>query len=171
MAKPGKVKSENAVADYGQDAPVAAPAEASIADAPIVSVAEDVMTTAAEPAPEPTPQPSAEVVEVLSATPLAIIEEAVESAKDTFSASFQFDGSLWASRSVELWAENAAAFFAFAEQIAKARSFEDVIELQKRFATERFEAFVRQSKELTDFAKDLTTISVAPLCDARKKAA
>lgn len=144
--------------------PAAPPAE----EAPVVEAAA-AEAPVAEPAPEPAfPEPAAAVAEIAQA-PLAVVEEVVETAK-AFSASFQFDTSVWPKKSFELWAESAAAFFELAENVARAQSLEEVVDLQSRFASERFEAFVRQSKELMDFAQNVAVLSAAPLCDVRKAA-
>ncbi|WP_363350966.1 phasin family protein [Methylocystis echinoides] len=151
--------------DAGQAAPAEAPEEALRAEIP---AQEPVLSEAASPAaPAPTPEP--EIVDIVSA-PLAVIEEAAESAAESFSASFEFDTSAWSKKSLELWAENAAAFLEFAEQVVKAKSFEEAVDIQSRFASERFEAFVRQSQELMDVAKNLASFAAAPLCDVRKAA-
>ncbi|RTL85668.1 MAG: hypothetical protein EKK29_11450 [Hyphomicrobiales bacterium] len=149
--------------DVGQAAPAEAPEEAR-AEIP----AEPAFAqSASEPAPAPLPEP--EIVDIVS-TPLAVIEEAAESAAESFSASFDFDASVWTKKSFELWAENAAAFLEFAEHVARAKSFEEAVDLQSRFAAGRFEAFIRQSQELMEIARDMASFAAAPLCDARKAA-
>ncbi len=148
--------------DAGQAAPAMAPEEATRAEIP----AEPALTQAAS---EPAPAPEPETVGIVPA-PLALIEEAAESAAESFSASFEFDSSAWSKKSFELWTENAAAFLEFAEQVVKAKSFEEAVDLQSRFATERFDAFIRQSKELMDIAKSMASFAAAPLCDVRKAA-
>lgn len=152
-------------ADAAQETPVQAPQETTFADAQ----AEETLAVAFVPETTVAPEPAGEIVNIVS-TPLAVIEEAVESATEAFSASFEFDTSAWSKKSFELWAENATAFLDLAERVAKARTFEEVVDLQSRFASERFEAFVRQSKELMDFAKSVATMTAAPLRDARKAA-
>ncbi len=158
MAKQGKADQHSGSPGAGQEPPVEAPAPAP---APLEAHADEAA------APEPSNEGAVDVVYA----PLAVIEEAVEPAQESFSASFEFDTALWSKRSLELWSENAAAFVGLAEGIAKAKSFEEVVDLQSRVASERFEAFIRQSKELMEFARGLTTLSAAPLCDASKKAA
>ncbi|MBL1255877.1 phasin family protein [Methylocystis sp. Sn-Cys] len=157
MAKQGKVDQHSGAPGAGQETPVDAPAQA-----PLEVHADE----AAAPAPLNEGAASAVV-----APPLAVIEEAVETAQESFSASFEFDTALWSKRSLELWSENAAAFLGLAEGIAKAKNFEEVVDLQSRFASERFEAFIRQSKELMEFARSLAALSAAPLCAPSKKAA
>lgn len=141
-------------------------AEPAMADAPVVEVPAALEAGAPEPQPAPAEIVSVEIV----ATPLAALEQAVEETTEAFTAAFAFDASLWSKKSLELWAENAAAFLDLAERIAKARTFEEVVNMQSQFASERFAAFLRQSKELMDVAQSMTNLSVAPLCDVRKAA-
>lgn len=162
MAKQSNGGSQSTSFDAGEEIPAGTPTE------PAAFAGEE---TAIEPivaveavAPEP-----AEIVDIVS-TPLALVEEAVESATEGFAASISFDSSLWSKKSLDLWAENAAAFFDLAEHISKAQSLEEIVDLQSRFAKDRFEAFLRQSKELMDFAKSMATLSAAPLCEAGKAA-
>jgi hypothetical protein len=82
----------------------------------------------------------------------------------------QFDTSDWSKKSIDLWAENAAAFLDLAEEIGKAKTLEEVLDVQSRFASDRFQAFIRQSQELMDLARRVATFSVAPLYGAQKAA-
>jgi hypothetical protein len=114
-------------------------------------------------------EPVVEIEDIVS-TPLAVIEEAVESAGESFSASFKLDSASFTQKSLELWSENANAFFSFLEKFAQVKSFEEAVELQTRFANERLDAFLRQSKELMESARDMASLSSAPLCGAKKAA-
>jgi hypothetical protein len=152
--------------DAGEGALAAAPQETNFAaEAPIETVAAEA--AGFEPAPPVAPAP--EIADSIS-TPLAVIEEAVESATEAFSASLQFDTSDWSKKSIDLWAENAAAFLDLAEEIGKAKTLEEVLDVQSRFASDRFQAFIRQSQELMDLARRVATFSVAPLYGAQKAA-
>jgi hypothetical protein len=157
--KAEKIRSIEAEAD--------APAVEASAKAPEEIVAEPVV---AEPV---VTDPVAEIVDIVSA-PLAVfeeaIEEAVESASESLTASFKIDSSTFTQKSLELWSENANAFFDFVEQIARVKSFEEAVDLQSRFASERLEAFLRQSKELMESARDMASLSTAPLCGVKKAA-
>jgi hypothetical protein len=135
---------------------------AASADAPAVEVV-------AESLSEPVTEVVTEITDMVQA-PLAVIEEAVETATETFAASFKLDSSTFTQKSLELWSENADAFFDFIEKIARAKSFEEAVELQTRFATERLDVLLRQSKELMETARNMASLSAAPLC-ATKKAA
>ncbi len=150
--------------DAGEETLAAAPTETSFAaEAPVETVAPEAVAF------EPVQPVAPEIADSISA-PLAVIEEAVESATEAFSASLQFDTSDWSKKSIELWAENAAAFLDLAEEIGKAKSLEDVLDIQSRFASDRFQVFIRQSQELMDLARRVATLSVAPLYGAQKAA-
>ncbi len=163
MAIKGKADKRIPV-DSTEASPAGTPEEATRAETPVEPV---LMDAGPEPAAASAPEP--EIVDIVSA-PLAVIEAAAETAAESFSASFEFDASAWSKKSLDLWAENASAFLAFAEQVSKAKTLEEVVDLQSRFASERFEAFVRQSQELMEAAKSLTSFAAAPLCDVRKAA-
>jgi len=135
---------------------------AASAEAPAVEVV-------AESLSEPVTDVVAEITDMVQA-PLAAIEEAVETATETFAASFKLDSSTFTQKSMELWSENADAFFDFIEKITRAKSFEEAVELQTRFANERLDVLLRQSKELMETARNMASLSAAPLC-ATKKAA
>lgn len=166
MAKNSKGSSQSNSVDARQETPDAAPAETTLAAAPAGDEATAEPVLASEAA---APEPAAEIVDIVSA-PLAVIEDAVESATEGFAAAFSFDTSEWTKKSLQVWSENAEAFLALVEQVSKAQSFEEVVDLQSRFASERFEAFVRQSKELMDVAKNMAAVTAAPLCNVRKAA-
>ncbi len=173
MAIKGKTEKRSPV-DSAETVPVGAPQDATHAETPAEAVTMDAAPELAAPEPaavEPVAPvaAAAEIVDIVS-TPLAVIEQAAESAAESFSASFDFDASAWSKKSLELWSENANAFLAFAEQLGKAKSFEEAIDLQSRFASERFEAFVRQSQELMAAAKTLTSFAPAAFRDMRKAA-
>ncbi len=162
MAKQSKGSSQSNSVGAGPEAPDAAPAEATFVAAPAGDEAA-VVSEAASPEPAP------EITDIVSA-PLAVVEEAAETATEGFAAAFAFDASEWSKKSIEVWSENAEAFLVLVEQVSKAQTFEEIVDLQSRFASERLEAFMRQSKELMDVAKNIATLSAAPLCDVRKAA-
>lgn len=174
-----KAGKQSKSSDAERAIPVEAPEEVTLADAPAAEppVAEApaleasfVEIPSAEAAIETVaPEPVAAIVELASA-PLAVVEKAVESTTEALSVSFDFDAAVWSKKSMELWAENASAFLDLAEQIARAQTFEQIVELQSRFANQRFEAFIRQSKELMAFAQSVAGLSAAPLCDVRRAA-
>lgn len=156
--------------DAKREAPARTPeespsAEASAVEAYAVEAFQD--QKAAEPAPTPVPV----TVERKPSPQTAVVASVAESADaENFAAAFEFDAGLWSRKTFELWAENASAFLDFAEMIARAKSFDEVVELQSQFAGERFAALVRQSQELMEFAQSFASLSAAPLCEARKAA-
>jgi hypothetical protein len=155
---------EAAESPLAQEAAESPLAQSPVVEAPVESISAQV------PSQEiALREPVAAMVEAAAALP-AKVEQLVESTTEALTASFHIDTGLWSKKSIELWAENATAFFELAEQLAKAQTFEDVVDLQSRFAKARFEALLRQSKEMMDFARNMTSLSAAPLCDARKAA-
>lgn len=94
-----------------------------------------------------------------------VVIEAV-AAKEHVSAAFKFDSAEWSKRSFDLWSENATAVLDLADQIAKAKSVDEVVSLQSRFATDRFDSFLRQSKEAMAFAQSLFVIATKPFYGA-----
>lgn len=166
MAKNSKGFSQSNSVDAGQEIPEAAPAETTLASAPVGDEAAPGPVVASEAS---APEPAAEIADIVS-TPLAVIEDAAETATESFAAAFSFDASEWSKKSLQIWSENAEAFLALVEQVSRAQTFEEIVDLQSRFASERFEAFVRQSKELMDVAKNMASVTTAPLCDVRKAA-
>ncbi|MGJ0394293.1 MAG: phasin family protein [Methylocystis sp.] len=181
MATQGKANQQRKSVDAGQEVPVEAPAEVTRADAPAgkaaakesmaPAAAEASAPVAAEP-PVEAAAPAAEPEITASVpAPLAIVEQMVDSATESVSASFEFDAALWSKKSVAFWAENAAAFLDLAERIASARSLEEIVDLQSRFASARFEAFVRQSQDLMEFAKGMAVLPTASLRASHKQAA
>ncbi|PPD43435.1 MAG: hypothetical protein CTY15_09660 [Methylocystis sp.] len=170
-----KAGKQSKSADAARDTSALPPEDTAFATTPpdaeapsltAVAVEAQDVEAAAEPVVLETVTPVAEVVQ----TSLAVVEQTFEKTTEAFSASFDFDASLWSKKSFQLWAENAAAFFDLAEKIARAQTFEEVVDLQSRFANDRFEAFVRQSKELMGLAQSAATLSAAPLCEVRKAA-
>jgi hypothetical protein len=155
------------------EAATASPAVEASAEAPAKIVAKHVVAepVAVEPAPveRVSAEPVTEIVDIVSA-PLAVIEEAVETASESFSASFKLNSSSFTQKSLELWSQNASAFFTFLEQFARVKSVDEAVELQTRFANERLDAFLRQSKELMETARDAASFSTAPLYGAKKAA-
>jgi hypothetical protein len=88
-------------------------------------------------------------------------------AEEVLAASFKFDSAEWAKKSFEIWSEHATAVLDLAEQIAKAKTLEEVVSLQSRFASERLDSFLRQSKDAASFAQSFFGVATATLCGAR----
>jgi hypothetical protein len=75
----------------------------------------------------------------------------------------RFDATAWPLMTLDIWNENAVALMGFAEEFGKAKSADEVMAAQSRFASERYESCLRQSKELMDLAQRLATAAAAPL--------
>ena len=134
------------VAPSVKSEPVAPPPAQQV---PIESAAVDEAVIAAALAPQ-APEASAfvEVIE-LEAVPVVAPQESV--AGFAISASTPIatpEAAAWAFKSVELWSENAQAMMGFASALGKAKSLTEVVELQSRFAAERFNRFAKLAGEV-----------------------
>ena len=119
---------------------------------PLESAAVDEAVIAAALAPQAPDAPEApafvEIVE-LEAAPVLAAQESV--AGFAISASTPIatpEAAAWAFKSVELWSENTQAMMGFASALGKAKSLTEVVELQSRFATERFNRFAKLAGEV-----------------------
>lgn len=151
MANPQNSSPKSKHPDAKRPAPNAKETDA----APVVSEAVSaepppVVIEAQTPAVEPAPS-----------TALAVVVEMTSAGAE------DFDPALWSQKSIDLWAENATAVLDFAERLAKAKSIDEVTNLQSRFVSERFDTLLRQSNELLTLAQRLFGLSIAPLCGAR----
>ncbi len=113
---------------------------------PLESAAVDEAVIAAALAPE---APAfVEIVE-LEAAPVLAAQESVAGFAISASAPIATpEAAAWAFKSVELWSENAQAMMGFASALGKAKSLTEVVELQSRFATERFNRFAKLAGEV-----------------------
>ena len=137
------------VAPSVKSEPVAPPPAQQV---PIESAAVDEAVIAAALAPQAPEAPEAsafvEVIE-LEAVPVVAPQESV--AGFAISASTPIatpEAAAWAFKSVELWSENAQAMMGFASALGKAKSLTEVVELQSRFAAERFNRFAKLAGEV-----------------------
>jgi hypothetical protein len=126
-------------------------APAPAGKAPLESAAVNEAVIAAALAPQAPDAPEAaiyvEVVE-LEAAPLVASQESV--AGFVISASTPGatpEAAAWAFKGVELWSENAQAMMGFASALGKAKSLTEIVELQSRFASERFNRFAKLASE------------------------
>jgi hypothetical protein len=78
-----------------------------------------------------------------------------------------FYSATWSMKPLDLWSENTVAFLDFAEQLGKAKNLEDVMNVQSRFTSERYESFVRQSKDFMEFAQSFATVAAGPFGGVR----
>lgn len=136
-------------ADVKREVPAAKPAQIEV-ETPVETAA--TMDLAEQPAAPKT----APVVAKAAATEEAFI-----------ASSFKFDSSDWSKKSFELWSENATAFLDLAEQIAKAKTLDEVVTLQTRFVNGRLDSFLRQSKEAMALAQSAFSLAATPLYGAR----
>jgi hypothetical protein len=116
---------------------------------PLESAAVDEAVIAAALAPQAPEAPAfVEIVE-LEAAPVLAAQESVAGFAISASAPIATpEAAAWAFKSVELWSENAQAMMGFASALGKAKSLTEVVELQSRFATERFNRFAKLAGEV-----------------------
>ncbi|MGD9656949.1 MAG: phasin family protein [Methylocystis sp.] len=128
--------------------------------------------TETEAAPAASEAVSAESAAAVVETPTPIVEKApstaVAIAVELKSAEGEaFDPAAWSQKSIDLWAENATAVLDFAEQLANAKSIDEVTNLHSRFVSERFDTLLRHSNELLTLAQRVFGLSVTPLYGTR----
>jgi hypothetical protein len=118
--------------------------------------------TATEPTPEAilTPEPEAiEIAAQAAAEPEPIVLEAkavtrIDADRDA-GPQIEFGG--WPFNAFDMWNENANALLDFAEELGKAKTLTDIVALQSRFASERYERFLKQSNEFAEATRRLAT--------------
>jgi hypothetical protein len=146
-AAPAPAAAKSApVAPSVKSEPIApAPAE----NVPLESPAVDEAVIAAALAPEaPAVSALVEVVELEAAPVLAAQESVAGFAISASTPSVTPEAAAWAFKGVELWSENAQAMMGFASALGKAKSLTEVVELQSRFASERFNRFAKLASEV-----------------------
>ncbi len=127
-----------------------APLESAVVNEAVIAAALAPQALDAPQATPDAPEASAfvEVVE-LEAAPVVVAQESV--AGFVISASTPSatpEAAAWAFKGVELWSENAQAMMGFASALGKAKSLTEVVELQSRFASERFNRFAKLAGEV-----------------------
>jgi hypothetical protein len=85
-------------------------------------------------------------------------------------SAFFIDSTPFAQKSLEIWEENLGAFLGHMQNLASVKTFEEVVALQTRFATDCFESFGRQSRDLVALTQKLASAGVAPLSGVRPAA-
>ena len=68
----------------------------------------------------------------------------------------EFDLSAWSLNVFDLFSANAAAVLDFATALGQAKSLTDAIELQSRFASERYSTLLRQTNEIVELMRRST---------------
>jgi GAF domain-containing protein len=117
-------------------------------------------------APVAAEQVAAEPVEVKAVTvsttttmgELRSFESPVPEKSDT-----EFDLSAWPLNMLDLFSANAAAVLDFATALGQAKSLTDAIELQSRFASERYSTLLRQTNEVAELMRRSTFAGTAPV--------
>lgn len=87
-----------------------------------------------------------------------------------FATSFFIDATPFAQKSLEIWEENLGALIGHMQNLAGVKTIEEAVALQTQFATDCFECFGRQSRDLAALTQQLAIIGVAPLCGVRPAA-
>ena len=113
-------------------------------------------------APPARPPVAAEPVVEAPVTTLAVSEPAPVAAPAVAGPATETVEITWSLKPLDLWSENAAALLDFAEQVGKAKTVEEVMTLQSRFASDRYESFLRQSKEFMTFAQSFMIVAAPP---------
>lgn len=123
-----------------------------------------------ESAVAPVEIPAAEAAPAAVAVPVVVAAKAASASETTsFGTAFDasFDSSKLTQKSLDIWSENATALFEFTEKVTKAKSLDEVTELQTRFFTERLDIVLRQSNELLALAQEVMNMTIAPLYSAK----
>jgi Phasin protein len=75
----------------------------------------------------------------------------------------EFDLSAWPLNMLDLFNANAAVVLDFATALGQAKSLSDAIELQSRFASERYSTLLRQTNEFAELMRRSTFAATAPV--------
>jgi len=147
-------------------------------------IAEDYEEAVAEPvvpAPVTTEQVTAEpvafeaiageqaTVEPVEVKAIAVGITAKSGELDTFESQgaekpqVEFDLSAWPLNMLDLFSANAAAVLDFATALGQAKSLTDAIELQSRFASERYSTLLRQTNEIAELMRRSTFAATTPV--------
>ena len=65
---------------------------------------------------------------------------------------------------------NTDRVFAFAKEVAGAKTVSEAVELQTKFAREQFEAFASQAREMQETAQKLASETTGPMKEAWERA-
>ena len=117
-------------------------------------------------APVAAEQVAAELVEVKAlAVSIATTLDALPSgtSPEANKSDAEFDLSAWPLNVFDLFSANAAAVLDFATALGKAKSLTDAIELQSRFASERYSTLLRQTNEIAELMRRSTLAANAPI--------
>lgn len=145
------------------DTPFAAPSDTTFADATfaetIVSELEAETVASEAVAPAEILEPANVIIEPLAAVEPEPIPAAAEPlvivAAVTSAAPATLDASALPLKTLDLFNENAAAMMDFALALGAAKTVGDALELQSRFASERYSSLVRQAGEVAELTRRL----------------
>jgi cell division septation protein DedD len=135
------------------DTPYAAPAAVEVESVASESIASEPVAITVEAdivEPEIIVEPAAQPVVVAVTASVAPPAPPVSSA-----APAALDPSALPLKTLDLFNENAAAMLDFALALGTAKSVGDALELQSRFASERYSSLVRQAGEFADLTRRL----------------
>ncbi len=117
---------------------------------------EEVVAEPAALAPMAAEQVAAELVEIKAvAVSIAATLGSLPSraSPEANKSDAEFDLRAWPLNMFDLFSANAAAVLDFATAIGQAKSLTDAIELQSRFASERFSTLLRQTNEIAELMR------------------
>lgn len=130
---------------------VASPVETASAETTPVSVGR--ISAESQPrAAKPAASKAAVAVSVAASTPGASGSYAPE-----------LDPGEWSLKTLDALSENAAAVLDLAVALGKAESVSDALELQSRFASERYATLVRQTNEFVELTRRFALEASAPV--------
>jgi hypothetical protein len=149
----------------GKSRPAANPARISIQ----AEIAEEDNEAVAEPvdlAPEAAEHVVAELVEVKAGAVSIAVTSGESPSFEALGAKKSdavFDLSALPLKTLDLFNENAAAVLDLVAALGKVKSPSDAIELQSRFASERYSRLLRQTNEIAELARRLALDASAPV--------
>jgi hypothetical protein len=127
---------------------------------------EEVVAEPAALAPMAAEEVAAELVEIKAvAVSIASTLDALPSgtSSEANKSDAEFDLSAWPLNVFDLFSANAAAVLDFATALGQAKSLTDAIELQSRFASERYSTLLRQTNEIAELTRRSTFPANAPV--------
>jgi hypothetical protein len=136
------------------------------AQAEIADGYEEVVAEPASLAPVAAQEVAAELVEIKAvAVSIAATLGALPSwpSPEANKSDAEFDFSAWPLNVFDLFSANAAAVLDFATALGQAKSVTDAIELQSRFANERYSTLLRQTNEIAELIRRSTFGANAPV--------
>ncbi len=141
------------------------------ADTEHPALCETTAASAPDPAPmHPSAYPAEPVIPVIAVESPDPAADAESGEPFGIAAAFFFDATPLAQKSLEIWEENLNALMAHMENLAGVKTLEDAVALQTRFATDCYESFERQSRDLVALTRQLANMGVAPVCGTRATA-